>query len=97
MFNLATSYYTLDIYKYLSLVFENQDLIISILFFCSTFIYVFSNFFTTFVWNSFGFDITMIILHFCNILNLILICTSKDYFLFEVFFARFGLGYVLIF
>ena len=82
MLNLCITYYTVDNYKYISLVLYFKDSYITIFYFCSNLFYISSNYIVTYVWNNYGFDHSLVILNLINGLNLIGILFSSNYFLF---------------
>ena len=82
MLNLCITYYTVDNYKYISLVLNFKDSYITFTYFCATFFYIGSNYVVTYIWNKYGFDMSVLILNLINGLNLIGILISRNFFIF---------------
>ena len=51
----------------------------------------------SYLWKNCGFDITLFVLNFANLLNSVGILLSRDFFILEIFIARGAYGYLLIF
>ena len=59
--NAAISLYSMDIYKYMALILNFGDLLVSLVFTCGVFFYIASNYLASFLWNKFGFDKSLLL------------------------------------
>ena len=91
--NAAISLYSMDIYKYMALILNFGDFLVSLIFTCGVFFYIASNYLASFLWNRLGFDKALVALNLVNFSNLIGILSSRYFFLYEPLLARFAYGY----
>ena len=70
MIHLCIAYYEIDNYKYIALVLNFKDNYITFGYFCSTFCFISSNYILTYIWNKYGFDVSVLILNLLSIVNL---------------------------
>ena len=97
MINMAICVYNTDMYKYIALTLNFQDQQTSVFLSIGVIFYIGSNYLVTFVWEKYGFDYSLIILIFVNLINTSGILYSKQFFLYEIFFGRFCYGYLMTF
>ena len=67
---MSICYYCIDIYKYLALIFNFGDLMISVLFSFGVVFFIGSNYLVTYIWENYGFDWSLMGLNALNFFNL---------------------------